>query len=231
MMRRVALLLLLLAACRRETPTVVFESGLGDTRAPWTKVAVKVGERARVFTYDRTGKTRRTAKNIARELRETLRNADIEPPYVLVSHSAGAWYALQFAADHPDEVAALIMVDPTPFRFFSEGLRAMSPAAREQLERQQRNYIAHASKTRLAEWNALATAAEEASRAKTRRDLPVTIITGGRIEPSIRAYWIAQHEAWAKQWPRGRHVVVDSGHYVQLEKPDAVVDEIVARLP
>src|SRR4051812_36432559 len=118
--------LLLAASCRHEpaTPTVIFEAGLGDTDDSFRGVAERVKKSAPVFLYDRAeARSPRTATNIARELHERLAKENVRPPYILVSHSAGAWYTLRFASEYRDEVAALVMVDPTPFHFFDDGVR------------------------------------------------------------------------------------------------------------
>src|SRR5205823_12862805 len=168
-------------------------------------------------TYDRAkdAKTPRTAKNIARELHERLAEAHVAPPYVLVSHSAGAWYVLQFASDYSDEVVALVMIDPTPFRFFIDGVDVLPPADRAAFEEKMRSYAANASPWRRAEWQAKSDAAAEAERAPIARDMPVTIISAIGHAPDkpevIREWWIAQHEAWAKRYPAGRLVQADCG--------------------
>src|SRR5205085_6263798 len=101
--KHLAAIAILITACHAQRPTIVFESGLGDDSRPWKYIATEVRKTAPVFTYDRAGlgtsapaTTPRTPKNIARELHERLAREHIAPPYILVSHSAGAWYALQF---------------------------------------------------------------------------------------------------------------------------------------
>ena len=227
--------LFLIVACHRETsPTVVFEAGLGDTDDSFHAVADRVRKVAPVLLYDRAGlgdmpaaSTPRTPSNIARELHDRLTKENVAPPYILVSHSAGAWYALQFASDYRGEVAGLVMIDPTPFHFFDDGVKLLPP----EYEQQMRNYEAKASPGRRAEWDARFDAAKEAERANPSRDLPVTIITGAAESPdkpeALRQWWLRQHEEWTHQWIGGRHVVVYAGHYVQSENPDAVVAEIV----
>lgn len=237
-MRRLALVVaLLLIACRAKEhgPTLVFEAGLGDSSAPWSTVAARAKSIAPVFTYDRAGlgtspptPAPRTPKNIAAELHERLAREHVAPPYVLVSHSAGAWYALQFASDYRNEVAGLIMIDPTPPDFFDVAGSIMPPWELENLTADMAEYRAKASPGRAAEWDARGEAEREVVAAKTRRDLPVTIITADVKEhsPAVRQWWGERHEQWAKEWPLGRHVTVKCGHYVQLEKPDAVLAEI-----
>ncbi|MFN9902760.1 MAG: alpha/beta fold hydrolase, partial [bacterium] len=38
----------------------------------------------------------------------------VEPPFVVLAHSAGALYARQFAHDYPELVAGMVLVDPLP---------------------------------------------------------------------------------------------------------------------
>ena len=66
----------------------------------------------RVCVYDRAGygwsETAagfRTTGNIVQELRLLLRNAEIEPPFVLVGHSFGGLVVQLYAARLQDEVA------------------------------------------------------------------------------------------------------------------------------
>src|SRR5207253_622579 len=100
-------------------PTVVLESGLGGG-VGWEQVRIEAGRFARVITYDRagigqseSGPQPRTARQIAVELRAALTNAGLPPPFVLVGHSMGGPYIRVFAGMYPDEVAGLILVDPT----------------------------------------------------------------------------------------------------------------------
>ena len=101
------------------SPMVVFESGIAASSQNWCEIQRRVAEFARTVSYDRAGMgwsdesdSLRTPGNVARELRETLRAAGIEGPYVLVGHSFGGLFARRFAAEYADEVAGLVLVDP-----------------------------------------------------------------------------------------------------------------------
>src|SRR5213075_589528 len=102
--------------------------GLGEPSETWRKVTTAAAASTEVVRYDRAGlgaspageAVPRTAAEIASELHDALVSASINPPYVLVSHSAGAWYVIVFAAQHLNEVKALVLIDPTPPNFFSE---------------------------------------------------------------------------------------------------------------
>jgi pimeloyl-ACP methyl ester carboxylesterase len=101
-------------------PTVLFESGLGDGAAVWRKVQPQVATFTRTCSYDRAGigysesaPAPRDSKRIAEELHTALEGASEKGPYVLVGHSAGGLHARVFAAHYPNEVAGLVLVDPT----------------------------------------------------------------------------------------------------------------------
>ena len=99
-------------------PTVILDSGLGDSYLSWRKVQPQIAKFARVCSYDRAGLgysqsvgEPRTSKFIAQELHGLLQAAQIAPPYVLVGHSMGGYDVRLFASLYPDEVAGMVLVD------------------------------------------------------------------------------------------------------------------------
>ena len=100
------------------SPTVVVESGWGDSSAAWGWVQPEVAKTTRICTYDRAGMgwseaspQPRTAREFAKELHTLLVNANEPGPYVLVGHSLGGYTVLVYAHDYPDEVSGLVLVD------------------------------------------------------------------------------------------------------------------------
>jgi pimeloyl-ACP methyl ester carboxylesterase len=100
--------------------TVVFENGAGPPLEMWGRVQPDVSEFARTVTYDRAGvglsdawPLPRDSRRIAAELRQALLLAGIGPPYILVGASFGGPYIRIFAGMYPDDVAGLVLVDPT----------------------------------------------------------------------------------------------------------------------
>ncbi len=98
--------------------TVVIDSGAGGKTLDWCLVQPEIAKFARVITYDRAGYAwsdasplPRTSENIVKELHTMLHNANVPAPYILVGHSFGGMNMRLFAAQYPDEVAALILVD------------------------------------------------------------------------------------------------------------------------
>lgn len=100
------------------SPTVILEAGEGLFSLSWQLVQPAAAQITRVCSYDRAGlgwsqssDTPRTPQTIVAELRALLAKANIAPPYVLVGHSIGGRYVRVFAAEHPEEVAGLVLVD------------------------------------------------------------------------------------------------------------------------
>jgi pimeloyl-ACP methyl ester carboxylesterase len=54
----------------------------------------------------------RTIENITSELHEVLAKLHVDEPVILVGHSAGGLYARYYANAYPDEVSAVIGIDP-----------------------------------------------------------------------------------------------------------------------
>jgi pimeloyl-ACP methyl ester carboxylesterase len=100
------------------SPTVILEAGAGLASPSWAWVQSRVAETTRVCAYDRAGygwsdpgPTPRDARQVAHELHTLLEQAAIASPYVLVGHSIGGMYVRVYAAQYPDEVAGLVLVD------------------------------------------------------------------------------------------------------------------------
>lgn len=116
------------------SPTVIFDSGLGAGAQAWSRVQPRIAETARACAFDRPGygasdegpPPRDAAANV-RDLRAGLQAAGIAGPYVLVGHSMGGYTMRLFAGLHPDEVAGMVLVDPS-IDGNEAPLRAVSPA-------------------------------------------------------------------------------------------------------
>lgn len=102
------------------TPTVVFDSGLTDETDVWALVQPVVAAHTQACSYDRAGsgysdpgRRAGTSANIVDDLRRLLTAAAIKPPYILVGHSYGGMNVRLYADLHRDEVAGLVLIDPS----------------------------------------------------------------------------------------------------------------------
>ena len=101
-------------------PTVLLEAGLGESSLTWVAVQRSLSATTRVCSYDRAGygwsdsRDRPwTASTAASELKSLLTAAGEPGPYVVVAHSLGSFVARELAATQPDQVAGLVLLDPT----------------------------------------------------------------------------------------------------------------------
>lgn len=62
----------------------------------------------------------RDIDTILEEIRLALAGAGETSPYILAGHSMGGLYSVNYAEAYPDEVKALILLDPTPALWFVE---------------------------------------------------------------------------------------------------------------
>jgi pimeloyl-ACP methyl ester carboxylesterase len=126
------------------TPTVVLDSGLGDSYLSWKKVQPQIARFTRVCSYDRAGlgysdpsPQPRTSKVIAQELNSLLKAADISPPYVLVGHSMGGYNVRVFASLYRDQVAGMVLVDashPDQENRFPAGLKDLEGSWQREIQ-------------------------------------------------------------------------------------------------
>ena len=101
------------------SPTIVFESGMVASTLNWHTVQQALAHTTRTFSYDRPGlgwsdpaAAPRTPQILADELRSLLAAANVPAPYLFVAHSYGVLPVRAFAAQTPDQVAAIVLLDP-----------------------------------------------------------------------------------------------------------------------
>jgi pimeloyl-ACP methyl ester carboxylesterase len=102
------------------SPTVVFDYGLGSHLLHWQKVQQPVSAFTRACFYDRAGygysdssPRPSMAENVVDDLHSLLAKAGITEPVVLVGHSIGGLYATLYADKYLDQVAGLVLIDPS----------------------------------------------------------------------------------------------------------------------
>lgn len=102
-----------------EPVEVVVLAGLGAVMAEWSPVAKRLAERYSVLLYDRAGiggssasDAPRTPEQIARELHALLEQIPHRERVILLAHSQGGLYARQYCLLYPNEVRALLLLDP-----------------------------------------------------------------------------------------------------------------------
>jgi pimeloyl-ACP methyl ester carboxylesterase len=214
--------------------TVIFESGLGDTLEVWQRVQPLVADGCtRTLAYNRAGYPGsdpaggpRDAATIVAELRAELQSRNVSPPYVLVGHSIGGLYMQYFARNFPGEVAGLVLVDST---HWNQGMRLDESANTP--------YLGRSAVTLFMPWimrrelsDSMSAGAEVHSSPEVGY-LPTIVLSSTRARadetPSARSRAEELQDDIAADFPQSRHIrVLDSGHYIQRDQPDIVVEAV-----
>jgi pimeloyl-ACP methyl ester carboxylesterase len=105
----------------RELPDLLMEHGGGGSTQDWSLIEPLLAQHTRVFTYDRAGSGTSPRDGLGRgavansqRLARLLEQLEIKKPFVSVGYSLGGLYARHYAALHPDQVAATVLLDATP---------------------------------------------------------------------------------------------------------------------
>ena len=216
--------------------TVVFEAGLGEDWTHWDEVASKVALQTRVFAYSRPGfgasdppTTPRDPKQIVEELRTLLASQGYAPPYLIVGHSMGGTYMELFAKSHADEVVGVVLVDPRHRDFLTtcEAAKVGGCGISE-------SALATQAPTVAAEYHAFAMASDQIHAAGTFGSYPVRVLTATDhpVSPAWETLWETMLGSLAAEAVNGEQIIVQgAGHHIQLDRPDVVVQSILAMLP
>lgn len=239
--------------------TFVLEAGLGDYSGAWGEYGAALAELGRVFAYDRAGlgwsepgPGPATVQRAVAALHRALANAGVPGPYVLVGHSMGGAMATLYAMEHPDQVAGLLLIDPS---HRDQVARLAPPPFLEELIGEQVPRTASIGLARVlfgsadavrnsshhiaaigAEIRAIGPSVDAWTGPVALGNTPVYVLTAGRwdawpgeTEADQRAQW----EIWrslhaelvaSSSSPVRRHVLVEgAGHYIHEDAPELVL--------
>jgi pimeloyl-ACP methyl ester carboxylesterase len=206
------------------SPTVVLEIGIGGPLEEWDIVQEEVARFTKVVAYDRIGavdtKDVLTGEDIAHELHAALEKAGHKPPYILAGQSLGGVYNRIFASLYPNEVAGMVLLDPTQEEFLD--WHAVHYPKRQLNKKITKNWAEGAG----------IYATMDQVRSAQIPNVPVVVVTGtkffdDKMRIATLPEWTAAHKRWVTALPQGRHVLApESGHGVQIEAPPRVVSLI-----
>jgi pimeloyl-ACP methyl ester carboxylesterase len=212
--------------------TVILEAGVGDTMDVWKTVQPLIAAGcARTLSYNRAGyggsdpaNGPRDSATIVAELRAELKRRNIDPPYVLVGHSLGGLYMQYFARNYPKEVAGLVLVDSTHWH---QGLLVDSSANTPYMGRTAVTLFMPLIMRR--ELTDSGAAGEQVHASPQAMGVPAIVLSSTRgppgESPAARALAADMQNDIVADFPGARHLRVDdSGHYIQRDHPEVVVE-------
>jgi pimeloyl-ACP methyl ester carboxylesterase len=216
------------------SPTVVMDAGGFDSSVTWNLVQPGIAQFTRVCVYDRAGlgKSERrptgsyTSQEIVKDLHNLIVNAHIAPPFVVVGHSFGGMNVRLYASQFPDEVVGMVLVDSVHEDEMDRWMAMMPAEIKKQLPASDEGFRKR-----------LAVSESEIRRANWRSDIPLIILTHGKVSPddygipSMAAKGeqlrLEMQNALARLSSRSKHIIAEkSGHYIQRDQPELVIDAV-----
>ena len=218
--------------------TVLLIAGWAEGRESWGAIEAPLAEHARVCSYSRFGtgtsdvpSSTQTFTTQATDLHALLEEAGEPGPYLLVGHSFGGAEAVTFASRYSGEVRGLVLLDASPTTWpaavcsvaaYEGGCAVMNDPA---LDPERLDVVP---------------AFEEVATIRSLEDLPMTVVTAAhRIDPALApaelarldTLWAEGLELWAGLSTASSIVTVaDTGHHIQIDQPQAVIDEVLGLL-
>jgi len=216
-------------------PTIVMETGLGGDHSAWEQVVPELRGANQTCTYDRANvgerdqaPTPRTSADVVADLHGLLEAAGIPAPYVLVGHSFGGISMRLYASTYPDDVAGLVLVDPTPTTFVDDACAIVDETTCESMS-------AEFEPSR-GEGLDIVGSADAVSAAGPLPAVPLVVlvaddhsqdaITDPEVLQRFETMWQGRQQELATSVPGGRLELVSSGHNIQSLRPEAVTEAI-----
>lgn len=183
-----------------------------------------------------------TSAQIVKQLHTLLVNARVEGPYLPVGHSIGGMNMLVFASRYPNEVAGLVLVDSAHPDQADRSLTALPTPAPDETE-------AMASLRKAIPWHNPEGIPEpmnweetlaQVRAVKSLGSMPLAVLVAvdpeksgsADIPPEVSAsldkVWLDLHKEYASLSTNGSLILAKhSGHYIQNDEPQLVIDTIL----
>lgn len=164
---------------------------------------------------------------IVDELHRLLSSLNIPPPYVLVGHSLGGIYVELYARTYPGDIAGLVLVDPRRADFTARCKEAIKADSCDLP-----GWLLHMlPDSMVAEYRGFETNTALMRAAGPLPHVPMVVITAyngvDSFPPEQKELWLASHEELVQEVPHAQHIVLmESGHFVQRDQPQVVIDAI-----
>jgi pimeloyl-ACP methyl ester carboxylesterase len=222
--------------------TVVLIAGFNDSGGSWTSIEPTLSQTTRVCSYERFGDGKsdappapQTFATEADDLHALLQAVGEPGPYVVVGHSFGGPEAVTFASKFPTAVRGLLLLDASPATWNtaicavpddgSDAARSFVALCAQQSD--PNNNGEHLDAPR---------AFAEVASIKSLGSFPMIVATADHHAfPGLAAQEAARlNEVWntgQKKWvslgsSAELVTVTNTGHLIQFDRPDVVLDKI-----
>jgi len=219
--------------------TVIFETGFGGGLSFWQNIAPIIAKESKVALYSRAGygKSEPAAKTnglmeTVGELEALIKEGGLKPPFIFVAHSLGGHIVRTYAHLHPEEIAGMVLIDPSP-----EGLiDAMKKIDLDQtIEtfKMMADMVPAKMREEYDLWDPFKSIMP--ANVAQQPDVPMVIISS--LQKTFPQFFFfsdavllakrREHSKIFEQFPSGSHIITTkSGHNIPGHEPQLVVDAI-----
>ena len=214
-------------------PTIVLINGGSGPIEGWMRILPELSKLSTVFSFNRFGvgksdkpKEAQDGTTIVHTLREALSSVGLKPPFLLVGHSLGGFYANLFARLYPNEVAGVVLLeashskDTTLNEYQGRFVKALNKLLSKLSPPHPHDEVHFVQKT-----------VEQINQNHSFPEVPLFIITGGkenRMMPAeARRKRLENQVDFLSLSKYSKHIIAErSGHFPQLTEPSVVVEAI-----
>lgn len=238
-------------------PTIVTDTGVGETYESREAVIAQLSSETRVCAYERAGYGQsepgpmpRDGQRAADELHLLLAGSGETGPFLLIGHSLGGLNMQIYADSYKEEVAGLVLLDPSPLAWITgEGF----PDLRELFIQQTISQREEADKIKTSsDPEALAIAgfmdatasefeeffgrtADEVAAIESFGEFPMVVIGASEPEPAFgddgpafRQFWNEESQALTLKSASGQFILAEgSSHHIHLDAPQLIIDAVL----
>jgi pimeloyl-ACP methyl ester carboxylesterase len=231
------------------SPTVILDAGYGGTSGAWTKVHLEAMKITRVCAYDRANlgssdkaPVPRTIQDWTNDLDSLLKASGIPGPYILVGHSFAGHNVRLYTAQHPQQVAGVILVESSHPDQTDRMLAALpAPSAADskdlvQLRRDLDTSVDPMTIPQDPEKVLYPASMEQVRTAGTFGDIPLIVISRAQTEimtdskainDTLAQVWSEMQKDFLALSTRSTQIIAEhSGHMVPEQEPEVVVNAI-----
>ncbi|MEN1936182.1 alpha/beta hydrolase [Paenibacillus sp. 102] len=212
---------------KKDSPVIIMDAGYGDYSKAWYQVAERIIEYGTVLLYDRAGLGKsekspnaRISSEMVKELKELLQQLQLKPPYILIGHSFGGINVRLFASFYPEETAGLILIDSTPENYRDDFLPIMSPEFQEAYYKQ---FIYEGTYEEF-----MSSLYEAGLHCKSIGNIPLVIVAAGKkafYSSEAQVKWLQMQKELLQLSNNHRLIIApNSGHYIQRDEPEYVIE-------
>ncbi len=234
------------------TPTVIVETGMSAsaTNNPsWQAIARRIAPTTQVCLYDRAGRGGsdpapaglRSSDDVVSDLYHALAKVAIAPPYLLVGHSIGGIYVLDFARLHANAVAGIVLVDSSHPDQITAWRRVFPRSAPGEPEAtaHAREVLMNMDRAANPESIDIGESYTEARKIRSLGSKPLIVLTHSpkwKMVPNLPESVLVKLEAETQRLQRRflrlstrseQRVAVSAGHELPSEDPDLVASGIL----